>query len=104
MWYSADQMSESASNSEMSNRWYGEYARDYGRGLDLWLRYEEDAEALLRDCWDVFDASTIAWHRDYLADHNEMWYGLRSLCRSARAFTASNDYAWDPWTILGVSC
>ena len=101
---SGAEVSEAQSGSNVYYRWFGEYARDYGRALDLWLRYEADADALLRECWDEFPADDIASMRGGLADTRDWWHGLRSHCRSVRENARSNPYLADPWAANGVSC
>ena len=82
----------------------GGYVLDYGPALDLWLRYEADAEALLRDCWDAFATSRTDSLRNALAEHREWWRDRRARCRAIRAATQDTPYAVDPWGVLGVSC
>ena len=90
-------------DSDPTNRSHGEYIREYGRALDLWLRYEADTEALLADCWDELGSFTIDAHRDYVADHRAWWHGMRSQCRGSRAVYEDIGLV-DPWAAAGVSC
>lgn len=82
---------------------YGDYVRDYARALELWLRYEEDAEAVLRDCWDAFPADAASGLRDALAAERDRWRFLRSDCRGYRELVKETNHP-DPWRVLGVSC
>ena len=81
----------------------GVYVPDYGRALDLWLRFEAEAEALVRDCWDELPAAGIELLRDDLAGQRDFWRQLRSHCRTTREVVKTTDYP-DPWTLGGVSC
>ena len=81
----------------------GDYVRAYGRSRELWLRYEADAEALLRDCWREFSATYVDWQRDSLAREREFWHDEQAFCRSSREVTKTLDLP-DPWALLGVSC
>ena len=93
-----------ASGDEALYSALGDYVRAYGPALDLWLRYEADAETLLRDCWDAFTADRIDSLRTFLADQRDWWLDRRAHCRSVREAATSSVYATDPWGLLGVSC
>ena len=81
----------------------GDYVRHYGRALDLWRRYEADAEALLRDCWDALPVAYINLVRNDLASARAWWHDERAFCQSTREL-ANTLEVLDPWAVLGVSC
>ena len=77
------------------------YVRDYEPALHLWLRYETDARAVLRDCWDTLTPGQIDALRYELAADDEQWLTRRAFCRGISARARNNPYLWGA---LGVSC